>query len=164
MSKFRCFLLIAFCAGLLGCDHATKLAAEHELGAGRVVTVVPSVLELRYARNHDVAFSVFERFDMPHKGAALLALSLVVLAFTIAMWMRHRKDKTKWDLGDGAYAFIVAGALGNVLDRIVRGYVVDFIHLTHWPVFNVADALIVVGIVGLGLSRSRERGVLSPPA
>jgi len=164
MNRLRCFLLIAFCGGLLGCDHATKLAAEHELGAGRVVSVVPNVLELRYAQNHDVAFSALQQVDVPHKGWILIAVMSVVLAFTIGMWIRHRKGKTNWDMGDAAYAFIVAGALGNVIDRIVRGYVVDFIHLTHWPVFNVADALIVIGLIGLGLSRSRERPVISPPA
>ena len=164
MSKLRCFLLLAFSGGLLGCDHATKLAAEHELGAGRVVSVVPNVLELRYARNHDVAFSALDRFDIPHKPLILIAVMTVVLALTIAMWVRHRRDKTNWDIGDAAYAFIVAGALGNVIDRVVRGYVVDFIHVSHWPVFNVADALIVVGLVGLALARSKERGVISPRA
>src|SRR2546425_5922308 len=93
MTKLRSFLLIAFCGGLLGCDHATKLAAEHELGAGRVVSVVPNVLELRYARNHDVAFSALERFELPHKGLILIAIMSVVLALTIAMWVRHRKGK-----------------------------------------------------------------------
>src|SRR4051812_19719820 len=87
MSKLRCFLLVSFCVGLLGCDHATKLAAEHELGAGRVVTVVPSVLELRYAQNHDVAFSALEHIDSPMKGTIVLVACVLVLAFTIAMWI-----------------------------------------------------------------------------
>ncbi len=52
---------------------------------------------------------------------------------------------------------MVAGAIGNVADRILCGYVVDFIHLSHWPVFNVADACVVVGLIALGLSRSRAR-------
>jgi signal peptidase II len=157
MTKARCFVLIASCAGLLGCDHATKLAAEHELGAGRVVTVVPSVLELRYARNPDVAFSALSQWELPHKEGALLALAIAVLAFTIGMWIRHRRHHETWNLGDAGYALVVAGALGNVLDRILRGYVVDFIHLAHWPIFNVADACIVFGLIALGLSRSKAR-------
>ena len=44
-----------------------------------------------------------------------------------------------------AYALLLAGALGNLSDRLFRGYVVDFIHLHHWPIFNVADICIVVG-------------------
>jgi signal peptidase II len=51
----------------------------------------------------------------------------------------------------------VAGAAGNVIDRLARGYVIDFIHLSHWPIFNVADALIILGLVALGLSRSKIR-------
>jgi signal peptidase II len=157
MTKLRSFLLLAFCAGLLGCDHATKLAAEHELGAGRVVSVVPSVLELRYTRNHDVAFNALSQWDLPHKGAILLAVTIAVTALTIGMWIRHRRQSETWNLGDAGYALVVAGALGNVLDRLVRGYVVDFIHLTHWPIFNVADACVVLGLIALGLSRSKAR-------
>src|SRR5512143_1550138 len=113
MTKLRCFLLFAFCAGLLGCDHATKLAAEHALGTGRVVTVVPSVLELRYARNHDVAFNALSQWDLPHKQAILLGLAIAVLALTIGMWIRHRRQHDTWNLGDAGYAFVVAGAFGN---------------------------------------------------
>ncbi len=155
MTRFLSFLLLALSAGLLGCDHATKLAAEHELGAGRVVTVVPSLLELRYARNHDVAFNALSQYDLPHKNLVLLVAMIAVLALTIGMWVRHRRNTDGWSLGDAGYAFVVAGAFGNVLDRIIRGYVVDFIHLTHWPIFNVADACIVIGLIALGLSRSR---------
>lgn len=156
--KLRCFLLIALCAGLFGCDHATKLAAEQELSAGRVVTLVPSVLELRYARNDDVAFSALSSWDLPHKQTILLAVSIAVLALTAVMWIRHRRiSRDRWNLGDFGFASIVAGALGNVIDRVTHGYVVDFIHLSHWPVFNIADACIVVGLFALGFSRSKAR-------
>ncbi len=154
----RLLSLLALCAGLLGCDHATKLVAERDLSAGRVVTVVPNVLELRYARNHDVAFSALSRWDFHGKSTLLLVVSLLVLVATIAAWVRYRRRAdAPAPIIDVGFAFVLAGALGNVADRVVRGYVVDFIHLTHWPVFNVADACIVVGLVLLGLSRSRAR-------
>ncbi len=158
MGRLKSFLLVAFCGGLFGCDHATKVVAEHALSSGRVVTVVPRVLELRYARNDDVAFSALSSWDLPHKAAILLVVSLLVLALTALMWMRHRRLSIKsWTLGDVGFAFVFAGALGNVLDRLARGYVIDFIHLSHWPIFNVADACIVVGLIALGLSRSKAR-------
>ncbi|HEY1959235.1 MAG TPA: signal peptidase II [Polyangiaceae bacterium] len=157
MRNWRSFLLVAVSAGLFGCDHATKVAAEHELGAGRVVTVVPRVLELRYARNEDVAFNAFSGWEIPHKEAILLAISFAVLAATIVAWIAHRRRTPAWDLGDAGFAFVLAGALGNVADRLARGYVIDFIHVTHWPIFNVADACIVLGLVALGLSRSKAR-------
>jgi signal peptidase II len=164
MQRLRSALVMALCAGMLGCDHATKLVAQRELGAGRVVTLLPKVLELRYARNDDVAFSALSHWDIPHRAAVLMTMSLVVLALAIAMWVRHRASSRAWTLTDIGFAFVLAGAFGNVLDRLARGYVVDFIHLSYWPIFNVADVCIVCGLIALGLARSRERPVLSPPA
>lgn len=54
------------------------------------------------------------------------------------------------------YGFFLAGALGNVVDRAVRDYVVDFIHVAHWPVFNVADVLVGIGIGLWALARLRS--------
>ncbi len=151
--------MVAFSAGLLGCDHATKYAAQTALGAGRVITLVPSVLELRYARNDDMAFSALSHWEIPHKATLLMVVSLLVLAGALAMWVRHRVNHKNgtWNLGDVGFAFVLAGAFGNVLDRIVRGYVIDFIHLSHWPIFNVADACIVLGLIALGLFRGKAR-------
>jgi signal peptidase II len=56
----------------------------------------------------------------------------------------------------------VAGAIGNVLDRAARGHVIDFIHVRFWPVFNVADVLVVVGVGVLLLAAARSRA--APPA
>ncbi len=155
VQRLRSFLVFAFSVGLFGCDHATKLVAQRELGAGRVVTVVPKVLELRYARNDDVVFSALSHWEIPHKGALLLAVSCLVLVATIAMWIRHRRSAqgSGFSLADFGFALVLAGAFGNVLDRLARGYVIDFIHLSHWPIFNVADACIVLGLIALGLSR-----------
>lgn len=161
--RVRTWLVMALCGGSLGCDHATKAVAERSLGAGRVVSVVPHALELRYARNDDVAFSALSQWDLPHKGLVLLAAGLLVLAATLVMWVRHRRVyPARWDLADAGFALVVAGACGNLVDRALHGYVVDFIHLAHWPVFNVADVCIVVGLIALGLSRSRDPVVLSP--
>jgi signal peptidase II len=161
---FRAFLIMALSGCALGCDHGTKLVAERALGAGRVVTIVPHAVELRYARNEDVAFSALSHWDLPHKSTLLLVVSLLVLAFAVGLWLRHRHmHRGSWGLTDAGFGLVLAGAIGNVLDRMVRGYVVDFIHVSRWPIFNIADACIVLGLIALGLSRSREP-VLSPRA
>jgi signal peptidase II len=162
MQRLRAFLVIALCAGLFGCDHASKLCAQTILGSGRIVTVVPSVLELRYAKNTDVAFSAMSQWDIPHKALLLMVVAVLVLVLAIAMWVRHRVGARRaamgtWGLTDVGFALVLAGAFGNVIDRLARGYVVDFIHVSHWPIFNVADVCIVVGLIALGLSRSRVR-------
>jgi len=58
------------------------------------------------------------------------------------------------------FALLLAGAMGNVVDRAVRGYVVDFIHIAWWPVFNVADVAVCLGIVALVIAyAARERSL-----
>lgn len=61
-----------------------------------------------------------------------------------------------------ALAVILAGAVGNYADRVLRGYVVDFLHVTHWPVFNVADVYITVGFALLFLLDRRARRLARP--
>ncbi|MEO8878419.1 MAG: signal peptidase II [Polyangiaceae bacterium] len=145
--------LVLFTLLLVGCDHATKAAVVLKLGAGDAVQIVPGLVDLRYARNDDMAFSLFHQL---HHGApilhlsALLALfSLGVLAAVITFWWRRRHDPSR--ALHVAFALIVAGAAGNVIDRLARGYVIDFIHVHMWPVFNVADVLIVAGTILLAL-------------
>lgn len=134
---------------LFGCDHATKLAAESTLSQGRVVGLVSGVLELRYAANDDTAFSLLRSFGIARTPSLLLAPAAFALLGMVAMWIASRKRASR--LQHVAFALVVGGALGNVVDRAMRGYVVDFIHLTRWPVFNVADVAVVAGMLLLVL-------------
>jgi signal peptidase II len=147
------FLLVALL--LAGCDHATKHAASTLLPRGGAVEIVRGVFDLRYAENRDTAFSLSRLLRFEEKQAVLVGLALVALASISLMWWRRRKAASVEQLG---YAFIVGGALGNVLDRALRGYVVDFMHLHRWPVFNVADVAIVIGVGLLSFSALRARG------
>ena len=147
-------LLLVVSAALVGCDHASKAMAQQELGGGRIIELVSGVLDLRYTENHDVAFSMLRDVSIPHKSWVLGSVSGIVLLGTLVAWWRRRRAPWPEPIG---YALVVAGAVGNVIDRFTRGFVVDFIHLKHWPVFNVADVVIVVGIFVLGISATRQR-------
>lgn len=120
--------------------------------------LVPGVLDLRYAENHDTAFSLTSGLHSPLKGALLTVLAVVGVLFVALLWWRRRGAPRAQQVG---YAMLLAGALGNVIDRLARGFVIDFIHLHYWPIFNVADVLIVAGVVWLALARNRDRG--APP-
>ncbi len=134
---------LLLCSALLvGCDHATKVLAQQALGGGRVVELVGGVLDLRYAENHDTAFSLLRNVAIPHKPEVPGAVSLVILLGTLVVAWKRRRAPWPETL---AYALVAAGALGNMGDRLARGFVIDFIHIAHWPVFNVADVLIVAG-------------------
>lgn len=126
---------------LVGCDHGTKLAAARALPSGPI-SLIRGVLELRYAENRDVAFSALSALHLPSPRLGLVALGLAVLTLLVVTFVRLRDGSRRLDVG---FALVLAGAVGNLLDRAVRGFVVDFVHLSHWPVFNVADVLIAVG-------------------
>lgn len=151
--------LLACVLALVGCDHATKLAAARALREHGPVVVVPGVFDLSYTENHDVAFDGLSRLSL-HAPAPWLALvALSITAAVLVAWVRRRRSR--WPVHVG-FACIVAGALGNALDRATRGHVVDFIHVRFWPVFNVADILVVAGIAVLLLSKASVPRDLRP--
>jgi signal peptidase II len=138
-------LLTGLLVFLVGCDHATKLAAKDTLSAGKVITLIRGVLDLRYTQNFDTAFSLTRSWPAASKACWLTSLALVTtLALCIAAYERRKRAAPLEVLG---FTLILAGALGNGLDRLGRGYVIDFIHVSHWPVFNVADILVVTGVL-----------------
>jgi signal peptidase II len=145
-SGLRWLLLAALLLGGCRADQATKAWARGAF-QDRPVTVVPQVLEFRYAENRAIAFSMFH--DMPDKFRVPLIFGLTSLALgallSMAWRMRRQSGARLLPL-----ALILAGALGNMRDRLSWGYVIDFIHV-HWretwsfPIFNLADSLITVG-------------------
>ena len=155
------WLLLVLTLALVGCDHATKAAAEATLGPSGPVALVKGVLELCYVQNHDTAFSLTRQIAFPGKALVLAGVSLLVtLVVAAAAWKRRASASRAEQV---AMALVAAGAIGNVVDRMRLGYVVDFIHLRHWPVFNVADVLIVVGgallaLGGIGRARAPSPG------
>jgi signal peptidase II len=150
------WLLLLFTLALVGCDHATKAAAQIALGRRGPVPLVPGVLDLHYAENRDTAFSLLRMLHFPGKGALLVAVAVIGLAAVALAWWRRRRASM---IEQAAYALLVAGAFGNAFDRIQRGYVIDFIEIHRWPIFNVADVAIVAGAVLLAIvALSRPRG------
>lgn len=140
--------------GLVGCDHATKQAAKLTLENGDVVPVVEGVLNLRYAENHDIAFNLLSWLPEALRSVLLLGTgALAIMALSVLVF--RARSGPKWRVV--AISAVLAGAVGNYADRVLRGYVVDFVHLTHWPVFNVADVCITLGALALIFMGSRTK-------
>lgn len=126
-------------------DQATKAWAIRKLRFGGDMEVIPGLLNFAYAQNTGVAFSMFaDNGDVGRwalSGLAFLAGILVIYFF----WRTPRSD----DRILGALALLLAGILGNVVDRIRLGFVVDFIDVQfgnwHYPTFNIADIAICTG-------------------
>lgn len=155
MSKTAATLVLLSVVALVGCDHATKHAARQHLRGEPPVQLVSGVLDLTYTENRDSAFSTLRSIPEGVRYPLLVGLNLATLVAFLALWVRRRR--APW-YEQVAYALVIAGALGNTTDRIFRGFVIDFIHLHYWPIFNAADAYLVAGIAVLvlfGLRRPR---------
>jgi signal peptidase II len=151
-------VLLVLVAGMVGCDHTTKRMARSELRGRDPVGLIGGVLDLTYTENRDLGFSTLRRLPEEVRRPLALGLGLLGVLALSAVWVVRRSAPGIEQLG---YALFLAGALGNVLDRLVLGYVIDFIHLHHWPIFNVADICITAGAVVLLL---RWRQLARPPA
>jgi len=128
-------------------DRLSKVWIEHNVTLGGGIPIIPRVLRITHWTNDGAAFSLFAESASPHLvrwvliGFSLLAALIVLIAL---VRLGDRITLTTF-----ALALILAGALGNVHDRILYGSVVDFIEVHifsyHWPDFNVADSSIVTG-------------------
>lgn len=140
----RSALLIGSFLLTLGCDYGTKGLAKAHLQGQNPLELVPGLFALRYAENTDTAFSLVG--DLMSRETRHLVLSVIAGAATLLLGVILARAWRGFGLVQryGAVA-ILAGAVGNTSERAVRGYVIDFLHVSFWPVFNVADIAIVLG-------------------
>lgn len=142
----KALLLVLTAVVLYAFDLGSKVLALSQLEGQEPVRVLGGVVYLQIVRNPGAAFSIATGMTWV---LALVAIGVVVAIF----WILPRLRSTGWAIGLG---LVLAGALGNLTDRIfrapapLRGHVIDFVSLfgpngEHWPVFNVADSSIVVG-------------------
>lgn len=123
---------------VLALDQASKALVRTVLPTGKSIDLW--VLLLRQVRNPGTAFGLLRG-----KSPALFLASIAIFAvLLLALW---RWGKTGSRLFQVAMGLIIGGALGNIIDRICLGEVVDFIDLRFWPVFNFADTAIVIGVI-----------------
>lgn len=128
-------------------DQYTKYLAQHDLKGNPAISLIPGVLELSYLENRGMAFGMLE-------GGRILFLALcaVFLAALFYAFLRIPKERGYLPLIVTG-AVLGGGAVGNFIDRLLRGYVVDFIYISliNFPVFNLADIYVVCGGIALVL-------------
>ncbi len=124
-------------------DHITKHMALLRLKPIQNMTVWNGFLDFTYVENRGAAFGM-----LTGQRWLFILLTIVVTIFILyAFWKLPRAKEYYWLRG--ALLLIFAGAIGNMIDRILRGYVVDFLEFTwiRWPVFNLADIYVVTGTI-----------------
>ena len=144
-------LAITIAALVLAADQASKWYVVAWLGLDQrlLIEVIPGFFNLAMAWNRGINFGLFAS-DAPAARWALIVLALAISAW-IWLWARRHPENR---LMQAAAGFLVGGALGNVIDRLTRGAVADFINVTCCGIanpyaFNIADAAIFIGAIGL---------------
>lgn len=124
---------------ILAADQIVKYLVSVNIGVGETAFSVLNIFDVTYVQNQGAAFSVL--------SGRTVVLSVISVVFCIAVAVFWIKKKPSNPLLCASLSLLFAGALGNGIDRIFRGYVVDYINLTfiNFPVFNIADIGVTVG-------------------
>jgi signal peptidase II len=153
-------ILVALAVTVAAIDQLTKYLLVSAIGPDRsdfAVEIIDSWLTLEYTENRGAAFGLFS-------GSAPILTGISIAILTVLLWhyLRQRRPPLWQTVAIGA---IVGGALGNLVDRVRLGHVIDFLSVGSWPNFNVADSAITVGALVLiwGLAQpGSELGIVRP--
>lgn len=136
-------MTVVFFFVILFCDQAVKAYIRSSFQPGESLPVVPHVFHITYVLNPGAAFGIFA-------NQRLFFIAAGVLLFCLAVYFYPRlRREGRWLRF--SVASLLAGAAGNLIDRIASGLVVDFLDFRIWPVFNLADIAIVGGVIGMML-------------
>lgn len=131
---------ILLIAALIGVDQLVKLLIVENFTLFESIEIW-NFIHLTYIHNTGAAFGILE-------GARFAFVLFNVILLVAAIWAWRKPWMGRYKL---SVSLIIAGALGNCIDRLFRGYVVDFIDLSYWPIFNIADIAVVCGTILLSI-------------
>ncbi|HET9219639.1 MAG TPA: signal peptidase II [Terriglobia bacterium] len=139
------FLLLVLV--ILGLDRWTKWLIHTRLLLNQTILIIDGFFNITYVRNTGVAFGILDPVSLPLKSTVLAVLTAAAIVGVLVYSLRTPISQTLLQV---ALSLILAGALGNLYDRVKYGYVIDFIEVYfrdyRWPSFNIADSAITVGV------------------
>lgn len=151
------FLVVAF--GIFALDQLTKGHIQYHFGLYESRAVIPGFFSLTYITNTGVAFGLMGGEPDTWKRLFFLSVTLLAIGFIFYLF---KNFKSKGRGAVLALGMILGGAIGNMVDRVRLGKVIDFLDFyiggCHWPAFNVADVAITCGVLYLALTLYRQRG------
>ena len=128
-------------------DQLTKIIVDRMMPLHHSIPVIDGFFNFTYVRNTGAAFGIFAGSHEIFRVSFLVGVSILAIGFIVVMLKRLRDDATGLI---AALTFILAGAIGNLVDRVLHGEVIDFLDVYysnyHWPAFNVADSFITIGV------------------
>jgi signal peptidase II len=141
-------MVLGWVVTILVLDQLTKAIVDRTLSLHQSIPIIDRFFSLTYVRNTGAAFGIFagshEAFRLPF----LILVSVLALGFVVVM-LKRLHDEEKGLIT--ALSLIIGGAIGNLIDRVLYGEVIDFLDFYwsnyHWPAFNVADSCITIGVL-----------------
>lgn len=141
-------IILGWVAFIVIADQLTKFIVDQTMPLHHSIPVIDNLFSLTYIRNTGAAFGILSGSAASFRLPFLVLFSLLAIGFVVTM-LRRLPDK---EIGlITALAFILGGAIGNLIDRIAYGEVIDFLDFYwasfHWPAFNLADSFITIGVL-----------------
>ena len=138
-----------FIFAILAIDQISKTLIVANLAIGQSMPIIKNILHVTFVKNTGAAFGLFK-----NSTPIFIAISIIAVVFIAGLILSSIKkanffSNKAFDIG---LILILSGALGNLIDRLKCGYVIDFIDVRIWPVFNIADTCITIGTILLLLS------------
>jgi signal peptidase II len=140
--------VVGWVVTILVLDQVTKMIVDRTMSLHQSIPIIDGFFSLTYVRNTGAAFGIFSGSHETFRLPFLILVSILALGFVGVMLKRLRDEETGLII---ALSFIIGGAIGNLVDRVLYGEVIDFLDFYwsnyHWPAFNVADSCITIGVL-----------------
>lgn len=136
-------------------DRVTKYFFSQILSEGESIPVIRNLFHFSLVHNTGIAFGLFK--DQGIVFIIIPVIAIVLLIYNIYYYRKHEESLSLiYVVG---FSLILAGALGNLIDRVAYGYVIDFLDFRVWPVFNIADSAITIGalLIAFKCLRAQEK-------
>lgn len=122
---------------IVALDRLTKYWIMQNLPENSSIKIIPRILLITHVKNSGASFGLFQGYA---NVLAVISVIAIILIIFIKIYLKF--DSYFYNIAIG---FILGGAIGNLIDRIFYGEVIDFLNFAYWPVFNIADSFIIIG-------------------
>ncbi|UCD84164.1 MAG: signal peptidase II [Deltaproteobacteria bacterium] len=164
--KKKYLILTGVAPVILLIDQFSKYYIDSHFLPHRPVAILNNFFQINYIRNIGAAFGLFSNLSSELRGPLFISISILAILMILSFFIKL-EDRQR--LLSFSFSLILGGALGNFIDRIRLGYVIDFLDIHwydyyHWPAFNIADTAITVGVILLlleiitGYKEERDSG------
>lgn len=144
------YLILSFLVFLL--DQFSKKVIYTFFTLNESIPIIKNFFNITYIHNKGLVFGIFSNTQ---NKFVILLISILSLAALFFLSVYFFAINTKSKLFSFGFSFVLGGAMGNMLDRLIQGYVIDFLDFYigkyHWPTFNIADTFICIGVLLLFL-------------